>query len=62
MHCLYLKIFNFQYIKRYGLTDSGLEVYLFNNDWSGTDNWQFSTGQTYLDKSDLNWMNTASSG
>ena len=56
-----LKIqFELFYFKRDGLTSTGVEAYLFNNDHSSiggpTNVWQISTGADYQSKSTVCWM------
>ena len=52
--------FELFYFKRDGLTSTGVEAYLFNNDHSSiggpTNVWQISTGADYQSKSTVCWM------
>ena len=43
-------------IKLDGITNFDQHIYLFNNDWSGTDTWQFSEGVEFHAKSDMTFM------
>jgi len=52
--------------KRDGITVTGKEVYLFNNDWTsvgmGANIWQFSNGDSYQAKDTNSWMYITSAG